>query len=170
MYLNVMNNKKTGKTTLSIRRGYRDKDGKVKNVTVQNIGDLDKLKKDYPDPIAYFKNIVAKMNEEEKENNAPLTLTIDRSAELVEDTDNIKNFGYAALSKIYHELEINKFLISKFKTRKISEYKINNILKLLVFARALFPDSKKSTYEIKDKFFENTNFSLQEVYNALTYI
>jgi len=165
-----MNNKKTGKTTLSIRRGFRDKDGKVKNVTIQNLGDLEKLKKDYADPILHFKNVVAQMNEEEKNNNVPLTLTIDRKEELEEDTDNIKNFGYAALSKIYHELEINKFLISKFKTRKMSEYKINNILKLLVFARALFPDSKKSTYENKDKFFENTNFSLQEVYNALTYL
>ena len=31
MYLNIMNNKKTGNTTLSIRRGYRDTNGKVKN-------------------------------------------------------------------------------------------------------------------------------------------
>ena len=34
MYLNIMNNKKTGKTTLSIRRGYRE-NGKVKHKTVQ---------------------------------------------------------------------------------------------------------------------------------------
>lgn len=170
MYLNIMNNKKTGKTTLSIRRGFRDKNGKVKNVTIQNLGDLEKLKKDYPDPIAHFKKIVSEMNEEEKQKNLPLTITIDKNIELDEGTENFKNFGYAALSKIYHELEINKFLINKFKTRKMSEYKINNILKLLVFARALFPDSKKSTFENKDKFFENTNFSLQEVYNALTYL
>ena len=40
----------------------------------------------------------------------------------------------------------------------------------MVFARALFPDSKKSTYENRNIFFENTDFSLQEVYNALTYM
>ena len=45
MYLNIMNNKKTGKTRLSIRRGFRDKDGKVKNITIQNLGDLKDLKK-----------------------------------------------------------------------------------------------------------------------------
>lgn len=78
--------------------------------------------------------------------------------------NNRKNFGYSALSKIYHELEINNFFINKFKTRNVSEFKINNIMKLLVFSRALFPDSKKSTFENKDMFFENTNFSLQEVY------
>ena len=170
MYLNIMNNKKTGKTRLSIRRGFRDKNGKVKNITIQNLGDLEDLKKIYEDPLAHFKEVVKQMNDEEKNNSKPLTVTIDKNEELELGTDNIKNFGYSALSKIYHELEIDKFLISKFKARNFSEYKINNIIKLLVFARCLFPDSKKSTYENKDIFFENTDFSLKEIYNTLTYI
>lgn len=170
MYLNIMNNKKTGKTRLSIRRGFRDKNGKVKSITIQNLGDLENLKKQYDDPIAHFKEVVKQMNDEEINNNKPLTVTIDKNEELELGTDNIKNFGYSALSKIYHELEIDKFLISKFKNRNFSEYKINNIMKLLVFSRCLFPDSKKSTYENKDIFFENTDFSLKEIYNALTYI
>lgn len=170
MYLNVMNNKKTGITRLSIRRGYRDKDGKVKNVTIKNLGNLEDLKKQYDDPIAHFKEVVKKMNDEEKQNNLPLTLNINKDERLEEGSNNRKNFGYAALSKIYHELEIDKFLIHKFKGRNFSEFKINNIMKLLVFARALFPESKKSTFENRNIFFENTNFSLEEVYNALTYI
>lgn len=170
MYLNIMNNKKTGKTKLSIRRGYRDNNGKVKNITIQNLGDLEDLKKVYTDPIAHFKDVVKKMNDEEKQNNLPITITIDKTERLEEGVDNRKNFGYAALSKIYHELEIDKFLINKFKSRDVSEFKINNIMKLLVFARCLFPDSKKSTYENKNIFFENTDFSLKELYNALTYI
>ena len=170
MYLNVMNNKKTGITRLSIRRGYRDKDGKVKNVTIKNLGNLEDLKKQYDDPIAHFKEVVKKMNDEEKQNTLPLTLNINKDERLEEGSNNRKNFGYAALSKIYHELEIDKFLIHKFKGRNFSEFKINNIMKLLVFARALFPESKKSTFENRNIFFENTNFSLEEVYNALTYI
>lgn len=170
MYLNIMNNKKTGKTRLSIRKGFRDKNGKVKNITIQNLGDLENLKMQYDDPITHFKEVVKQMNEEEKNNNKPLIVTIDKNEELELGTNNIKNFGYSALSKIYHELEIDKFLINKFKTRKFSEFKINNIMKLLVFARTLFPDSKKSTFENKDIFFENSNFSLQEIYNTLTYI
>lgn len=169
MYLNIMNNKKTRKTTLSIRRGYRE-NGKVKHSTVQSLGSLDILKKQYDDPIAHFKEVVKKMNEKEKLNNSPLTLTIDKDEEMTENTNNNKNFGYVALSKIYHELEIDKFIKAKFQSRNFSEYKINNIMKLLVFARALFPDSKKSTYENKNIFFENNDFSLQELYNALTYI
>lgn len=43
-------------------------------------------------------------------------------------------------------------------------------MKLLVFAKCLFTNSKKSTYKNKDIFFENTNFSLKELYNALSYL
>ena len=43
-------------------------------------------------------------------------------------------------------------------------------MKLLIFSRSLFPDSKKSTFENKNIFFENNDFSLAEVYNTLTYI
>lgn len=171
MYLKKSTNKKTGRTYLSIASGYRDaKTGKTKTVLIKSLGYLDVLRKDYDDPISHFTEIVKKMNEEEKQNNLPITIKIDKKEKLKEGTDNRKNFGYAALSKVYHELEIDKFLINKFKDRNVSEFKINNIMKLLVFARCLFPDSKKSTYENRDLFFENTKFSLKEVYNALGYL
>lgn len=170
MYLNIMKNKKTGKTSLSICRGFRDETGKVKHTTVKTLGLLENLKEEYDDPIAHFKEVIKKMNEEEKLEKQPINLKLNKNEHLTENTDNRKNFGYAALSKVYHELEIDKFLIHKFKARNVSEFKINNIMKLLVFARALYPDSKKSTFENRNIFFENTNFSLEEVYNALTYI
>ncbi len=170
MYLNIMKNKKTGKTTLSIRRGYRDANGKVKNTTIEYLGDLETLKNEYDDPISHFKEVVNKMNQEENKTKQSLLIKLDKKEQLEVGTNTLKNFGYAALSKIYHELEIDKFLISKFKNRNLSEFKINNIMKLLVFARCLFPDSKKSTCENKDLFFENTDFSLKEVYNALGYL
>lgn len=171
MYLKKSTNKKNGRTYLSIASGYRDKlTGKTKTVLIKSLGYLDVLKKELEDPIAHFTEVVNQMNIEEQNEKLPLTIRINTNEELKENENNRKNFGYVALSKIYHELEIDKFIKNKFKSRNFSEYKINNIMKLLVFARCLFPDSKKSTFENKDVFFENTNFSLQEVYNALTYI
>ena len=167
MYLNIMKNKKSGKTTLSIRRGYRDANGKVKNTTIEYLGDLETLKNKYDDPISYFKEVVNQMNQEEKISKQPILIKLDKKEKLKVGTDTLKNFGYVALSKVYHELEIDKFLINKFKDRNVSEFKINNIMKLLAFARCLFPDSKKSTYENKKLFFENTDFTLKEIYNAL---
>lgn len=171
MYLKKSTNKKNDRTYLSIASGYRDKlTGKTKTVLIKSLGYLDVLQKEFEDPIAHFTEVVNQMNIEEQNEKLPLTIKINTNEELNENENNRKNFGYVALSKIYHELEIDKFIKNKFKSRNFSEYKINNIMKLLVFARCLFPDSKKSTFENKDVFFENTNFSLQEVYNALTYI
>ncbi len=171
MYLKKSTNKKTNRTYLTIATGYRDPITKLsKTKIVKSLGYLDVLQKEYNDPIAHFTEVVNQMNKEEKQNNLPMTVIIDKNEKLETNTANNKNFGYAALSKVYHELEIDKFLIKKFKARNFSEYKINNIMKLLVFARCLFPDSKKSTYENKDVFFENSDFSLKEVYNALSYI
>ena len=171
MYLKKSTNKKTNRTYLTIATGYRDPITKLsKTKIIKSLGYLDILQKEYNDPIAHFSEVVNQMNEKEKQDNLPMTVIIDKNEKLANNTDNTKNFGYVALSKVYHQLEINKFLITKFKTRNFSEYKINNIMKLLVFARCLFPDSKKSTYENKNMFFENSDFSLKEVYNALSYI
>ena len=171
MYLKKSKNSKTGRTYLYIADGFHDREkGYTKTITVQSLGYLDVLEKQYDDPVAHFTEVVKRMNEEKKEKNlsVPMQISLDKTLKL--GTDNVYNFGYVAFSIIYHELEINKFIISKFKDRNFSEFKINNIMKLLVFARALFPESKKSTYENRNIFFENTNFSLEEVYNALTYI
>ena len=171
MYLKKSKNNKTGRTYLYIADGYHDREkGYTKTVTVQSLGYLDVLEKQYDDPIAHFSEVVKQMNEEKKQQKLSVPMQISLNEKLELNTNNFYNFGYTALSKIFHELEIDKFLISKFKSRNVSEYKINNIMKLLVFARCLFPDSKKSTFENKDIFFENTNFSLKEIYNALTYI
>ena len=55
---------------------------------------------------------------------------------------------------------------------KLEKQPINLNLKLIILWNFLFSlehyDSKKSTYENRNIFFENTNFSLEEVYNALT--
>ena len=171
MYLKKSKNNKTGRTYLYIADGYHDKQkGYTKTITIQSLGYLDVLEKQFDDPIAHFTEVVKQMNEEKKQKNLSIPMQIPLNEILEINTSNSYNFGYAALSKVYHELEIDKFLIHKFKARNVSEFKINNIVKLLVFARALFPDSKKSTFENRNIFFENTDFSLEEVYNALTYI
>ena len=171
MYLKKSKNNKTGRTYLYIADGYHDREkGYTKTITVQSLGYLDVLEKQYDDPIAHFTEVVKQMNEEKKQQNLSVPMQVSLNEKLEINTNNLYNFGYSALSKIYHELEIDKFLISKFKSRDVSEFKINNIIKLLTFSRCLFPDSKKSTYDNRNIFFENTNFSLKEVYNTLTYI
>ena len=158
--------RKDGRTHLSIVRGYRDKEGKSKAKTVKTLGYLEELKKQYNDPIAHFQKMVDQMNKEEQD----ITITISKDAKLEENEDNRKFFGIVAPSKIYHELELDKFLLNKFRTAKVSGYMINNIIKLLVFARLLMPASKKKTYENKHKFFDDADYSLETIYNTLSYV
>ena len=79
MYLQKIFDKRRNKTYLSVARGYRDQNGKTKHKTIQYFGAVEDLKALFDDPIAHFKDVVKQMNEEEKNNNKPLTVTIDKN-------------------------------------------------------------------------------------------
>lgn len=81
---------------------------------------MDILKKQYDDSIAHFKEVVKEMNEAEKINKTSLILSLDKNEKMTENTNDIKNFYYVALSKIYHEFEIDKFIKAKFQTRNFA--------------------------------------------------
>ena len=159
-----------GRVYLSIVQGYRDPvTKKVRRKTIKSLGYLDDLEKQYPDPIKHFQAIVAEMNEKVTLEKQPITINLDPKETITQSTTNRKNIGYAALSKLYHELDLDTFFYNYSRSFK-SKFNTNNIMKLLVFSRILAPASKKKTYEDKDRYFENTNFSLDDVYRCLTQV
>ena len=160
--------RKNGRVYLSIEKSYRDKAGNPRAKTVQSLGYLDALEKEYDDPIAHFKEVARKMTEEEK-SKRKLTLSINMDEKLSVGTDNRKNFGYAAILKIYHELELDVFFKNKSRHESFG-YNTNSIMILLVVSRLLCPGSKKKAYEEKDRYFERFNFSLADVYRSLSHL
>ena len=170
MYLRKAKNKKTGRTYLSIVHNYRDKNTKsTRAVIIKSLGYIDELEKEYDDPIAFFTAEAKKMEEQRLAENASLTFTITKDESISTDSVNRKNFGYAALSKIYHELGIHTFLINRQRHSK-EEYDANTIMKMLVFSRLLNPASKKKSFENRNRFFEKDNYSLDDIYRCLTFI
>ena len=168
MYLQIGNNR--GRKYLSIVQGYRDPlTKKVRHKTVKSLGYLDELIKHYPDPIAYFRGVVAEMNKKAALEKEPVTLDIDPQETLMEGAANRKNMGYAALSKLYYEFGLDIFFYNHSRSFQ-SEFNTNNMMKLLVFSRILDPASKKKTYQEKDRYFENMEFSLDDVYRCLTQV
>ena len=154
---------------LSITDSYYDKQKKTsRSKTIESLGYLDDLEKIYDDPIAHFQKRVEELREEKKLKKAPINFTFYDSDRLSVGDDLRKNFGYAAFSKIYHELGINKFLKSKQRSSK-EAYDANTIMKMLVYSRLLYPASKKASFDNRDKFFEKTNYSLDAVYRCLTF-
>ena len=158
-----------GRIRLSIVDGYYDKETKnSRQITIESLGYLDDLEKLYDDPIAHFTKRVEQLKNEKKTRQAPIKFTFFDSDKLCTGDDFRKNFGYAALSKIYHELGIHTFLINRQRHSK-EEYDANTIMKMLVYSRLLAPASKKSSYNNREKFFEKTNYSLDDVYRCLTF-
>jgi hypothetical protein len=169
MYLKKSTKAKTGRTHLSIVQGYWDSNNKQSRTrTIKTLGYLDELIKEFDDPIAHFENVVTQMNKEQKDNSSG-TIDINMDEQLDYAGNPRKNLGYAAASKIYHELEINSFLNNRQRHIDI-DYSLNNIMKLMVFSRLFDPGSKKKAFDNKEYFFENSDFSLIDVYRALTHI
>ncbi|RCX18029.1 DDE family transposase [Anaerobacterium chartisolvens] len=160
---------KTGRVYLSIVDGYYDKQkGYSRQITIEKLGYLDDLEKQYDDPIAFFTQKVQRLKEEKAERRAPLTFTFSHEDKISPNTTYRKNFGHVVLSSIYHELEINKFLVSRQRSSNI-EFDTNNIMKLLTFSRLLAPASKKKTFEGRDSYFDKTNYTLDDVYRSLSF-
>ena len=167
MFLRKNYSKKTGRTHLAIVQGYRDTDGKNKHKTVQRVGYLDELQKEYNDPIAHF-SAVAEAMEKERKATKNITVNLDMTESVDRSGINRKNYGHIVFSKIYHELEIDRFLKN---TRRHENFRFNTdaIMRLLVFSRLLFPGSKRASVLNKEMFFEQLHFSLDDVYDALTH-
>ena len=167
MYLKKTPNS-NGRICLSIVDNYYDKKKKCsRQKTIESLGFLDELEKEYDDPISYFSKRVELLNQQKKEKQAPINFTFYDSDRLCLGDNLRKNFGYVALSKIYHELEINKFLNNKQRHSK-EKYDANTIMKMLVFLRMLYPSSKKASFDNRDILFEKTNYFLDDVYRCLS--
>jgi len=168
MYLKKTFRKETGRTYLVIAQKYRNP---ITNIstdrTIKSIGYLDELEKEYDDPITHYKEVAAKMTEEEN-SKKKLTLKINMDEQLEQGTDNRKNFGYAALLKIYHELGLHRFFNNKARNEEF-KYNTNSIMMLLMISRLLSPGSKKKAFEERRRYFERFDFSLADIYRALSH-
>ena len=172
MFLVKIPNKKTGKVFLQISESYRDAKGKPKQRVVMPLGYLDELQADYPDPVGHFTAVARQMTEDRKKAKEERVVRLDPSSRLEKaetlapDDVRRKNIGYAALSVLYHQLEIDYLLNNRRRYTRFGA-NLNSIFKMLVFNRALYPDSKLGAWEGRGRFFEDAEYSLEEVYRSL---
>lgn len=161
---------KNGRIFLSIVDGYYDKKkGYSRQVTIEKLGYLDELKKQYEYPIEFFSQKVYELKTIKAERKAAVSVTFFPEDKIASDIVYRKNFGHTVLSQIYHELEINKFLINRQRSTRM-DFDTNNIMKLFVFSRLLNPASKKKTFEERERYFEKNNYSLDDIYRCLSFL
>ncbi len=165
MYLQKVPANKSGRVLLMAVRSVW-KNGKSVKQMVKRFGYVDEFTDMYDDPIAHFQEVVKAMTLEEKEAKRTITLNFSKGELLQKEAGARKNIGYMPLSHLYEELEISRFVANRQRNLKI-EFSLNTVLRTLVFARTLFPASKKKTFEEREQFFERTDFSLDDVYRSL---
>jgi transposase len=164
-----MNLKKTktrdGRVWLSIVKSYW-KDGMSRSRTVERIGWLDEQEMD--DPIAHYKAYAKELTAKEQEEYGARSIVIHPLERIDARADNRKNLGFVALSCVYYDLGLDDFFKNRQRHKGFS-YSVDAIIRLLTFGRILHPSSKKATWESKGSYFESFDFSLDDIYRALTH-
>ncbi len=155
---------------LAIQESYYDSDKKQSRTrTIQSLGYLDKLRKEYDDPICHFEKVAEEMTTQKKAKKTT-SIRIDTTKELEIGTIDTRNVGYGIFKELYKQLEIDKFWNWKTRNRNM-KFSTDQIFRLLTFSRAIYPGSKRYTLHNKGVFFEPFDgFSLDDIYHALDII
>ena len=177
MYLDRFNCK--GKPYLRIVENYTIiENGKKKNKrkTIKNLGYEEKFDDGQPD---FYKRMKEKLNAGELKIDGIDSSDFRIRAKLYNNSLykddnkdysylNPKNIGYFFLENIYNQLGIADIL-RRIKSDSKIEYDLNGLTKLLVFGRILDPQSKKKTFENKDKYlFDITSSNdINQIYRTL---
>ena len=163
--------KNNGKPYLRLAESRYVKDiNKQKKFVIKNLGPLSKFDDGKPEFLKRFR---------EKFKNGEIdfdgityysNLPVKKTFEIEGDNNYIelKNIGYLFLQSIYNSLGINQFL-NQVKSNSKIEYDLNGLVKLFVFGRILDPQSKKKTFENKDKYLfpVTTHEDEQTIYRCL---
>jgi transposase len=171
MFVQTAPKNKDGRVLMYYAESYRE-NGKVKQRTIERIGFVDEFTHLYDDPIAHFKKIAKERTKEMQQGLKPVTVKLEPEAILPfsEETlayDCVKNIGHAAISQVFHLLGIHQFIDDRRKYLRC-EYNLTSVMKLLVFERILAPGSKRKNYLGRDKYLDKMDFSLNDIYHALS--
>ena len=163
--------KNNGKPYLRLAESRYVKDiGRQKKFVIKNLGPLSKFDDGKPNFLKRFR---------EKFKNGEIdfdgityysNLPVKRTFEIDNDMNYIalKNIGFLFLQSVYNSLGITEFL-NRLKSDSKIEYDLNGLTKLMVFERILDPQSKKRTFENREKFLFQVVDSndINQIYRAL---
>lgn len=141
---------------------------KQRTITVEKLGTEKELleKLNGKDPYEWAKQYIAKLNQEEKQQNREIILKFKQSKRIPMNVQRSCNGGYLFLQQIYYSLGLDK-ICQDISDQYRFTYDLNSILSRLLYGRILFPSSKLNTFEESKKLLEPPQFELQHVYRAL---
>jgi len=151
---------------LQIYESFYDPDRKqTAHRSYKALGYVDELiQKGINDPISYYQDEVSELNKKirEEKDSARIKQISDESPE--------KYLGYFPIKNINDNLNVKSYL-DLMQTATDFRFNVYSMMSSLIYARAVHPCSKSKTYdEVIPKLFEETDFSLKQLYSGIEYI
>lgn len=163
-FLKKTNNKKG--TYLQIYESYYDPVRKCgAHHSYRPVGYVHELcEKGIDDPVAHFQAEVDELNRQQGKAKAS------DKARTISDESPEKLLGYFPLKNINDALHAKKY-IDLMQTATDFRFNVYDMMSSLIYARVVHPCSKARTYdEVIPKLFENSGYSLNQLYAGLGYI
>lgn len=162
---------------MRIVESYRDPVTKKPKIRViQNFGNKEKLLAENPNALQELQEKVEQMNaEKEKADVSVLSRRLQDFIELNLSPSAgkgapIQNYGYEIYRMIWDELKLDSFFQYRQKKDTKIQFQTKYPIALMTFSRLLFPDSKLSTYEGKERFVHKYPCNLEQLYRSLSFL
>lgn len=142
---------------------YSSKTKNVSQKVIKKIGYVDELKKTLTDPIAHFKleakNLSEKSQEKYKESKK----------EKIPREQTIKNLGYFPIARLYDKFIMKDEFYYLTQKRKF-KFNLDSLYRFLIYSQIITPGSKSFEYKHKALFFDDFNFSDDQMYDGINFI
>ncbi len=142
---------------------YNPKTKNSSQKVIKKLGYVEELSKTYKDPIAYFQEEAKKLSIDscKKYENS--------KKEGISRENNFKNVGYFLPKYVYSKFDFKNVFTAISYDKKI-KYDLESIFRFFVFSQIVNPSSKQAEFKNKDQFFENFDFSDDQMYSAIQLI
>lgn len=158
-------------TNYYIIKDIKTETGKRTTIIYERLGTEEEIKKKINNEniFEWISKHIEELNIKEREDKNDIIIKKSPAQLIEKNKQNLFNCGYLFLQEIYYSLKMNR-ICDKITDKYQFKYDLNNILSNLLYGRILFPASKLATHELSQKFIEQPNFELHDIYRALEII
>lgn len=116
-----------------------------------------------PDPIAYYSDVVKKMNLEAKR------IKEENKAKKIAASPE-RHIGYFLLQNIYNSLHVSNYL-DLLQSVRCFRFKLSDLMEALIYSRVIDPCSKSKTcHDILPKLYEDYKLSYDQILDSVEYM
>lgn len=154
-----------------IIHSFRDKNGKSTSKIFKKLGSMNQLlplhDHDRDKVIAWAREQAKIATASYNRENETVSIPFHPNMQIRVNEQRIFNCGYLFLQSLCSELRFDN-ICRNIKSRHDYEYPLQDILLDMIYARILYPASKKSTYSFAQTLLEQPRYDLHHIYRSLS--